>query len=295
MLGLANGIDVPARQVLVFQLVDRRHLGNAIVLTSLALDGARLVGPALGGALVARVGEWLCFLLNGLSYLAVIAALLAMKIEPRPAATHPVRYNVADGIRFAWRTAPIRRGLLLVAVVSFAGGPYAVLMPVMAAEALGGGSHTLGLLMASSGIGALGGAAYLWHRGSADGYDRLMGRGAAIFGACLILFALSRSLPLSLALLAIAGFGIMTLMACTHTALLILAEEDKRGRVMSLFTLSFMATVPFGSLLAGAIASVVGTPVILALGGGACVLAAAFYRLGLGDPLRDRRRSARSA
>jgi predicted MFS family arabinose efflux permease len=277
--------------VLVARLVERRTLGNAIVLSSLALDSARLVGPSLGGALVAGVGEWAAFLANALSYLAVIGALLAMRLAPqaRTQSAQSVRETLAGGIAYAWGTRPIRLALALVALIGFAGSPYAVLMPIMAAEVLGGGPHTLGLLMAASGVGALGGAFYLGQRRDAAGYDRLCGVGAGLFGASVLCFALSRSLYLSLALLMLAGFGLMMLMACTHTLLLMLADEDKRGRVMSLFTLSFMASVPFGNLFAGSIASAVGAPLMIALGSGACLVGALVYWRSLGAPVRDRR------
>lgn len=277
LLGIGNGFDVPARQVFVLQLVERReHLANAIVLSSVALDGARLVGPPLGGAIVAGVGEWLCFLLNAVSYAAVIGALLAMKLPPRPRAHAGATLGAGlrEGIRYAWGFAPIRLVLMLVALASFAGGPYAVLMPVMAADVLGGGPYTLGLLMASIGLGALAGAMYLGRRRPGSGYDRLIGVGAGLFGASLVLFSLSRWLVLSVPLLVVAGFGVMILMASSHTTLLMVADEDKRGRVMSLFTLSFMATVPFGSLLAGSLAGVAGAPGVLAAGGGICVAGA---------------------
>lgn len=296
MLGFVNGVDVPARQVFVARLVERRVLGNAIVLTSLALDSARLVGPSIGGALVAAVGEWLPFLLNALSYVAIIAALLAMNLPPQPrtASAETVGKTLASGFAYAWDSRFIKRALLLVALISFAGSPYMVLMPLMAAEVLGGGPNIFGLLMASSGVGALAGAMYLGSRRTASGYDRLCGLGAGIFGASVFLFAISRSLFISIPLLIIAGFGIMMLMACTHTLLLMLADEDKRGRVMSLFTLSFMATVPFGNLLAGSVASAVGAPLTIALGSGACVIGALLYWRSLGEAVRDRRAFPRS-
>ena len=297
-LGLVNGLDVPARQVLVAHLVDRRQMSNAIVLTSVATDLSRLVGPSLGGAIVSAYGEWPCFLLNAASYLFVIGALLAVRIEPAPvaapaAATAGVGASLAEGLRYTWNHGLMRNALLLVALVAFAGGPYMVLMPVMAAQVLGGDASTLGLLAASTGIGALGGALHLGRRGTATGYDRLLGLGAGVFGASLALFSQSTWLPLSSLLLAACGYGLMLLMACTHTLLLLLADEDKRGRVMSLFTLSFMAAVPFGSLAAGALASVVQVPAVLAGGGIACALGAAAYRLRLGAPVQDRRSAPR--
>ncbi len=299
-LALVNGLDVPARQVLVAHLVDRRQMGNAIVLTSVATDLSRLVGPSLGGAIVSAYGEWPCFLLNAASYLFVIGALLAVRIAPPPEpvaapaeATAGVGARLAEGFRYTWNHGLMRNALLLVALVAFAGGPYMVLMPVMAAQVLGGDASTLGLLAASTGIGALGGALHLGRRGTATGYDRLLGLGAGVFGTSLALFSQSAWLPLSALLLAACGYGLMLLMACTHTLLLLLADEDKRGRVMSLFTLSFMAAVPFGSLAAGALASVVHVPAVLMGGGIACALGAVAHRMRLGAPLQDRRSTPR--
>lgn len=279
LLGLVNGIDVPARQVFVLQLVDRKHLGNAIVLTSLALDSARMIGPSVGGAIIARAGEWPCFALNAASYLVVIVALLVMRFPVRSVPARPDPETLLAGVRHAITAAPIRWVLLVVAVVGFAGGPYAVLMPIMAADVLGGGPRTLGLLLGSIGVGALAGALFLGQRRA--GYDRLVGVGAALFGASLLLFALSRRLSLSVPLLAVAGFGVMILMNSSHTLLLLLADQDKRGRVMSLFTLSFMATVPLGSLLAGGMATFVGAPAVIGVGGTVCAAGGVFFLLRL--------------
>lgn len=279
-LGIVSGFDVPARQVFVLQLVERREdLGNAIVLTSLALDSARLVGPSVGGAVIASVGEWLCFLLNAISFCAVIAALLAIKASsPRQAkVTGTAARMLIEGIRYASGFEPIRYVLMLVALVSFAGGWYAVLMPVMAERILHGGPYTLGLLMASSGLGALAGAMLLGRRKILSGYDRFAGVGAGLFGLSLLMFAFSRWLFVSVPLLIIAGFGIMILMNSSHTILLTMADPEKRGRVMSLFTLSFMATAPFGSLLAGTVAKITGTPAVFAIGGGLCTIAASIF------------------
>jgi len=282
LLGLVNGVDVPTRQVFVLRLVERPHLGNAIVLTSLALDSARLVGPSLAGIVVARLGEWLCFLLNGLSYGLVLAVLFAMRLA-RPAGPPAPREaaGIRAGIRYAAGSAPLRSVLLMVALAGFAGGPYAVLMPIMAADVLGGGARTLGLLMASIGCGALLGALFLGRRQTTAGYDRFVGLGAGLFGASLLLFAFSRWLFVSVPLLVVAGFGVMLLMNASHTLLLLLADEDKRGRVMSLFTLSFMATVPCGNLLAGTAATFLGAPRVLAAGGAACALGALWYLVRL--------------
>jgi MFS family permease len=276
-LGLVNGLDVPARQVFLLQLLDREDdLPNAVALNSFVLDSARLIGSALAGALIATYGEAICFLANGASYIAVIAALLAMRLSPPAMAPHPenVVAALARGLRFAFGFAPIRTVLLVVAFVAFAGAPYTVLMPVMASTVLGGGPYTMGILMASTGLGALVGAFYLGSWRTTLGLDRLIPLGASLFGGGLILFALSRSLGLSALCLVIAGFGIMIFMASSNSILLAIAPADKRGRVMSLFTLSFMATVPVGSLYTGALASSIGAAPTIVIGGGLCVIAA---------------------
>jgi len=297
LLGVINGFDVPARQVLVLHLVERReHLRNAIVLTSIALDAARLVGPSLGGALVASLGEWPCFAINAASYLAVIVALLAMRLDAPVQSRAPGRLGetLAEGIRYAAGTAPCRYALLLVALVSFSGSPYTVLMPVMAAEVFGGGPHTLGLLMTSTGIGALSGAMFLGLRKTPPDHERLIALGSGIFGASLVAFAFAPAVLVAVPLLVAAGFGIMILMASSHTHLLTLAEADKRGRVMSLFTLSFMASVPFGSLAAGSLASAAGAPAVIALGGALCVAGSALYRVQLPRMSREHPQEGRS-
>jgi MFS family permease len=274
--GAINGVDIPARQVFVMRLVPLECLGNAIVLTSLVLDGARLIGPSVASAVAAGIGEWLCFLLNAATYAVLIAALLMMRIEhyDKPRAAVPLGTSLQDGIAYSGSVPTILPVLLLVALVGFSGGPYAALMPVMAADVLGGGVYTLGLLMGSIGVGALAAAVFLCRRQKMSGYTRLIGLGAGLFGVNLTLFALSTTLFFSIPLLAMAGLGVMILMACSHTYLLTVAEEEMRGRVMSLFTLSFMATVPLGSLCAGAAASFVGAPKVIAIGGSLCVLGA---------------------
>lgn len=279
VFGIINGFDVPARQVLVLQIVGPKFLGNAIVLTSLVLDSARLIGPSIGGLLVARFGEWLCFLANGVSYAAVLGALLCMTLTAPRHNTAPETMitKLTQGLRYVSRSRRIRSALLLVAVAGFAGGPYAMLMPIMATEVLGGASHTLGILMGSIGIGALAGAFFLGRRSDAKNLQHLIGIGAAIFGVSLILFASSRVLFLSVAMLVCAGFGIMILMASTHTTLLRESDEDMRGRVMSWFTLSFMAPVPIGSLFAGRLASHWNAPVVIAGGGAICIIASLLY------------------
>jgi MFS family permease len=184
---------------------------------------------------------------------------------------------------------PIRSVLLLLAVVSLMGMPYTVLMPVVASSVLHGGAHTLGFLMAASGAGALAGALYLASRTSVVGLGRVIGISAAIFGASLIAFALSRSLWLSLVLMVPTGTGMMVQMAASNTVVQTLVDEDKRGRVMSFFAMAFFGTVPFGSLLAGTLAQRIGAPNTIGLGGVACILGAALFFRALPELRRHAR------
>jgi MFS family permease len=280
VIGLVNAMDMPARQAFVVQMVtDPSDLPNAIALNSSLVNSARLLGPSIAGVLIAAWGEGVCFLLNGLSYLAVIAALMAMRIPRRTQARQhtPMLEDLGQGFRYAFGFPPIRAVLLLLALVSLVGMPYSVLMPVFAAKVLGGGPHTLGFLMAATGAGALTGVLLLAFRTTVVGLGRTIARAALLFGAGLIAFALSRVLWLSLALLVITGFGLMQQLASSNTVLQIIVEEDKRGRVLSLYAMAFMGMVPFGSLLAGALADTIGAPGTLIAGGAACIIGGAVF------------------
>ena len=221
----------------------------------------------------------MCFLLNAISYIAVIAALYAMKITPR--STIPKRTNMLtelrEGFAYAFDSIPIRSVLMLLGLVSLMGMPYSALMPVFAESVLRGGPHTLGFLMGASGLGALSGAIYLAARQNALGLEKVIPLAATLFGAGLIAFALSRVLWLSLLLMVLTGFGMMVQMASSNTVLQTWVDDDKRGRVMSLYTMAFMGTVPFGSLFAGSVASRIGAPNTLMIGGLACMLGAGFF------------------
>jgi MFS family permease len=282
--GVINGIDVPARQVLLVHLVERReHVAKAVALASFALDLARLIGPALGGVVIARGGESVCFLLNALSYLAVIAALVMMRPAVHGRVPRASAVNLRDGIKYAFRISAMRRVLMLVALVSLTGSPSAVLMPVITAEELGGGPPMLGLLVTAPGIGALAGAVYLSLRSPAREYRRVIGFGAALFGLSLVLFAASEDVVLSVVFLTLSGFGIVLLMASSQAFLLTFAEESNRGRVMALFTVSFMATVPFGSLAGGSLAVFAGAPIVIAAGGALAFFGGLAFWLSSGD------------
>jgi MFS family permease len=274
LLGLVNALDIPARQSFVVEMVERREdLGNAIALNSSMFNGARLVGPSVAGILIATVGEGMCFLLNGLSYVAVIAALLAMRITPRRIETarpHVLR-GLKEGVRYAFGFAPIKWILLLAGMINLVGMPFTVLMPVLARDVLHGGPGTLGILMAAMGVGALAGAMYLAGRESVRGLGRTIAIASGVFGTGLIALSLSRTLWLSLAVMVVTGFGMIVQMASSNTILQTLVDEDKRGRVMSLYAMAFVGMAPLGSLLGGALASRIGAPATIAIGGASCI------------------------
>ena len=278
--GLVNAFDMPARQAFVVQMVeDRRDLSNAIALNSSMVNAARLVGPALAGMIIAAVGDGYCFLLDGISYLAVIVSLLAMRIpaEAMRQSGKRVLHELAEGWTYVAESVPIRSILLLLGLISLVGMPYTVLMPIFASQALHGGPHTLGLLMAATGVGALAGAISLAARGSILGLERMIPLSAAIFGAALIAFAFSRLLWISVFLLLGTGFGFLQQMAASNTILQTIVAEEKRGRVMAYYSMAFQGIAPFGSLLAGALAARMGAPETLAGGGVICIIGAIWF------------------
>ncbi len=278
--GLINAFDMPARQSFLVQMVEgRTDLSNAIALNSTMVNGARLLGPAMAGIVIAAVGEGYCFLIDGLSYFAVIASLLAMKIEGQAvnqsAASMLVRLK--EGWTYVSTFAPIRTVLLSFAIVSFMGVPYTVLMPVFATKILHGGPHTLGFLMGAAGVGSIIAAVILAARKSVRGLYRVIPAVSAMFGGGLIAFSFSRNYWLSLALMAVTGFGMIQFAAASNTVIQTIAEEDKRGRVMSYYTMAYMGASPFGSLLAGSLAPVIGAPGTVLLCGIGCVAGAVWF------------------
>jgi len=273
-LGCINAFDIPTRQSFVVEMVEnKKDLGNAIALNSFMFNGARLVGPSIAGLVVSAVGEGLCFLINALSFLAIIATLLAMKIPKREieAKSSSVLRGLKEGYRYAFGFPPIKHVLLLLALTSFVGMPYMVLMPIFARDILHGGAHTLGFLMGASGVGALLGALYLASRKSILGLARLIAIASCMFGAGLVVFSFSRSFPFSLFMLLFAGFGMITQMASSNTILQTIVDEDKRGRIMSLYAMAWGGTAPFGSIMAGSLASRIGAPSTLAMSGVLCI------------------------
>ena len=272
--GIINAFDTPARQAFVVEMIeDRADLPNAIALNSTMVNGSRIIGPSIGGIIIAAFGEAWCFTIDAISYLAVIASLLAMRIraaEPRTGETSLIE-ELRDGYRYVSGFAPVRTSLLLLALVSSMGMPYTVLMPAMAATVFRGGPHTLGFLMTASGAGAVVGALYLASRRSVLGLGRVMVVATLTFGIALVVFGASRTLWLALLVLPFAGAGFMVEMASTNTILQTITEEHLRGRVMAFYTLAFLGTAPIGSLLAGVVANRIGAPATIVAGGVACI------------------------
>lgn len=280
--GFINAVDMPTRQTFVVDIVERReNLGNAIALNSSLFSGARLVGPAIAGLVIAAVGTGYCFLIDGLSYIAVIAGLLAMRLPRKAApvvrASSNLWQELREGLTYAFGFPPIRSLLLLVALVSLVGMPYTVLAPIFAEEVLRGGPQTLGFLMAASGLGALVAAIYLSARASIVGLGRIIAIAPAIFGLALILFAQSHFLWLSLVAMLFLGGSLILQSTSSNTILQTIVEEDKRGRVMSFYTVAFISMVTFGNLVAGGLASRIGAPLTLTIGGLICILASLLF------------------
>jgi MFS family permease len=248
------------------------------------VTGSRIIGPTIGGILIAAFGEGWCFMVDAISYLAVIASLLAMRLAAESARrgrrTSAIE-ELREGVRYVSGFAPARTVLLLLALVSTMGMPYMVLMPAVASGVLHGGPHTLGFLMTASGVGALAGAMYLAARPSVLGLGRAIAIATATFGVGLAAFALSHTLWLSLALLPIAGGGFMVQTASTNTILQTIVDERLRGRVMAFYAMAFLGTAPIGSLVAGVVASRIGVQMTILLGGLACVAGASWFALEL--------------
>jgi MFS family permease len=279
--GIINSFDTPARQAFVSEMVeDRRDLPNAIALNSSMVNGTRIIGPSIGGVLIAAFGEGWCFAIDSISYVAVIASIVAMRVPPRAhqeAAEMHLLEELHHGWKYVFHSIPIRSALLLVAIVSTAGTPYTVLMPAIAAQVLHGGPNTLGLLMTATGVGALSGALYLAQRESVLGLGRIIMWASAAFGVGLVIFSLTTSLWPALLVLAIAGCGFMIHLAATNTILQTIVEERLRGRVMSFYTMAFFGTVPIGSLLGGIMAERYGATRTVLVSGIICLAGSAWF------------------
>jgi MFS family permease len=291
LLGIVNAFDIPTRQAFLVQMVEREDLINAIALNSSMFNGARIVGPAVAGLLVAAIGEGWCFFANAVSYIAVIAGLLMMNITRTPIApkTKSLWANVAEGFQFVGKTAPVRALLVLVGAVSFTAMPYSVLMPVFADQIFHSGARGLGILMGAAGTGALIGSIALAVKATVHGLGRWVAIAATTFGTALTFFALSRHFALSAAILCVAGGAMMVQMASSNTLIQSMVPDELRGRVMAVYSMMFMGMGPLGALLAGSIADRVGAPYTVAAGGVITVIAAIIFGLripALREPAR---------
>ncbi len=283
LLGVANAFDIPARQAFVVDMVGKEDLVNAIALNSSMFNGARIIGPAIAGVLITAVGEGWCFFANAVSYTAVIAGLLLMKVtvSARPRVAGSAFEKIREGFVFVGRTGPVRALMLLLGLVSLMGMPYAVLMPIFADRILHGGPRGLGILMGASGLGALSGAVALATRKGIQGLGRWVAFASAGFGAGLIMFSMSRSFWLSAALLVPTGFSMMVQMASSNTLIQSMVPDELRGRVMAVYSMMFMGMAPLGALLAGTLAGRLGAPLTVAVGGAACIVGASLFWLRL--------------
>jgi MFS family permease len=280
-LGLVNAFDMPTRQAFVVEMVEKREdLGNAIALNSFLFNGARLVGPSVAGILISILGEGLCFLLNSVSFLAVIIALLAMKMTPNKKDSEKTRVlqGLKEGFIYAFGFPPIRSILFFLGWISLVGTANTTLMPVFARDILRGDSKTYGFLMAAIGVGAIIGAIFLASRKNVLGLGRIITIASSIFGIGLISFSLSHTLWLSFFLLLITGFGMMVHMASSNTILQTIVDDDKRGRVMSLYAMAFMGMAPLGSLVGGSLAGWIGAPTTLIIVGTSCMIGSFLFR-----------------
>ena len=282
--GIINAFDTPARQAFVVEMVeDRAHLANAIALNSSMVNASRILGPSIGGIIIALVGEGWCFFVDGVSYIAVIISLYAMTVEPRtlPTSKASVAEDLRVGFQYVASFLPVRTSLILLACVSMLGMPYTVLMPAIATRILHGGPHTLGFLMTASGVGALAGALYLASRRSVVGLGRAMIWSTGSFGLGLIAFSMSHTLWLSLIILPFVGGGMMVTMAASNTIIQTIVTEELRGRVMSFYAMAFLGTAPIGSLIAGLAADRIGEANTILVGGLCCLVTMAWFALRL--------------
>lgn len=273
LLGIVNAFDIPGRQAFIVELVAREDLQNAIALNSSMFNGARIVGPAIAGVLVALVGEGWCFFVNAVSYVAVILGLLLMRVSRASQAERPAwaLEHITEGFRFVLRSRPVLALLLLLGLVSLMGTPYAVLMPIIADQSFHAGSSGLGILMGASGVGALIGALSLAQRTTLQGYGRTIALAAIGFGLSLLAFSTARHFWLAAAFLLPAGYAMMTQMAASNTLIQSMVPDSLRGRVMAVYSMMFMGMAPIGALLAGALADRLGAPITVGAGGGFCI------------------------
>ena len=278
--GVINAFDAPARQALVVEMVrDRADVPNAIALNSTMVNGSRVIGPSIGGLIIAAVGEGWCFAIDAVSYVGVLISLGLMRLQPNThtAGSMPLLHDLRSAFRYVRDSVAIRSGLILLSVVSTAGVPYTVLMPAVVTETFGGGPDLLGWLTGASGAGALAGALYLASRRTIVGLGRVILVGALAFGTCLVAFSATRTIWLAAPLLAVAGAGFIVQAASTNTIIQTIVDERFRGRVMAFYTMAFFGSVPVGSLIAGIVATYIGATMTIRLGGFICIAAGLWY------------------
>ena len=280
LLGIVSAFDITARQAFIVDIIEAREdLPNAIALNSFIFNGALLIGPAVAGLLIALVGEGVCFALNSLSYVAVLGALFLMNIPEKTFSSSPLNLKAAimEGAAYTLASVPIRAILALVAVVSLVAASYTLLMPVFAEDILHGGPRVYGYLMSATGVGALAGAIFLASRRRLKGLAEMIAIAGVLYGVALFALSFSHLLSIALIIALVLGFSLMMQMASSNTIVQSIVEDQKRGRVLSLFVMARRGVESLGSLLFGAIAGWVGTPVTLMIGGAVCLLAAAAF------------------
>jgi MFS family permease len=283
LLGVVNAFDMPGRQAFIVELVEKEDLMNAIALNSSIFNGARVAGPAMAGALISGIGVGWCFFANGVSYIAVVIGLLLMRLKPHQSVDSASASisHLLEGFRYVWHTRPIRAVILMLALISLAGMPYSVLMPIFADKILHWGAHGYGILMGSIGLGAMGGAIALAARSETKGLGKLIAYAGTGFGLVLVLFSQSQWFWVSVFLLLPAGFCFMVQMASTNTLLQTVVPDRLRGRVMAVHITTFMGLSSFGSFIAGSVAEKLGAPLTLTLGGIACVAGSVLFAFRL--------------
>lgn len=279
LLGILVAVELPVRHAYLLELVgNKADLPNAVAVTSMMANTGRLIGPALAGLMIGWVGEAGCFLLNTFSYIAVVITFLMIRVKPstRPASHASLLQGLSEGLRYAWSSIPIRILLMLLAMTGFLATPYVALMPAFTREVLKGGAEQMGFLMGAAGLGAVAGTLYLASRRNVRGLLTVIAYAIFGAGAALALLAWSQRVWLALPLLVIIGFGILVTSVSVNMILQTIVDDDKRGRVMSLYTAAFLGIAPFGSLAAGAVADVIGVAATLTAGG-LCCAAGALY------------------
>jgi len=290
LMGITGAIDMPLRQAFVVKLVDETNMGNAISLNSSMFNLARMIGPAIAGVLIAYVGEGTCFLINALSYIAVIGALFAMTINYKPEfkkKKENVIHELVNGFQYSFRSTTIKTALLYIAVLSFVGMSFQVLMPIFADKILNGNAQTLGLLMSASGIGSLFGALKLASKKNSKGLDKIVSICSLLLGFGLVGLSFTNITVISATLLFIIGYAFVTILAACNTIIQEHVDEDKRGRVMSIYTMAFIGVTPFGTLFEGAVAEKIGVPHTFLLNGIIMLLFIAFYANKLQQPAKE--------